>query len=79
MCKIEILEECNCTVECLKYFTKLCKKSAIKQTAVGWLVDELQKAEYIPKNSAIIDYVINEAKQMEKQQQQGYKKQFKNK
>ena len=51
---------------------KLCKKSAIKQTAVGWLVDELKKAEYIPKNSAIIDYVINEAKQMEKQQQQGY-------
>jgi hypothetical protein len=40
----------------------------MKQTAVEWLVDELQKAEYIPEDSIIMDYVINEAKEMEKQQ-----------
>jgi hypothetical protein len=40
----------------------------MKQTAVEWLVDELQKAEYIPKNSDIIDYVINQALEMEKEQ-----------
>jgi hypothetical protein len=40
----------------------------MKQTAVEWLIEELQKADYIPKDSIIMDYVINEAKEMEKQQ-----------
>jgi len=37
-------------------------------TAVEWLVDLLQKAEYIPKDSLLIDYVIKQAKEIEKQQ-----------
>jgi len=37
-------------------------------TALEWLVDELQKADYIPKDSIIMDYVIKQAKKMEKQQ-----------
>jgi hypothetical protein len=37
-------------------------------TAVEWLVEELQKAEYIPKDSIIMDYVIKLSKEMEKQQ-----------
>jgi hypothetical protein len=40
----------------------------MKQTALEWLIEELQKADYIPKDSIIMDYVINEAKEMEKQQ-----------
>lgn len=39
-----------------------------KMTAVEWLVEELQKAEYIPKDSIIMDYVIKLSKEMEKQQ-----------
>jgi len=33
-------------------------------TAVEWLVDELEKANYIPKDSLIIDYVIKQANKM---------------
>jgi hypothetical protein len=40
----------------------------MKQTAVEWLIEELQKANYIPKDSIIMDYVIKQAKEMEKQQ-----------
>jgi hypothetical protein len=40
----------------------------MKQTAVEWLIEELQKADYIPKDSIIMDYVIKQAKEMEKQQ-----------
>lgn len=40
----------------------------MKQTAVQWLVYELQKAEYIPKDSILIDYVIKQAKEIEKHQ-----------
>lgn len=36
-----------------------------QQTAVEWLTDELQKAEYIPKDSIIIDYVIKKSKEIE--------------
>ena len=43
----------------------------MKQIAVEWLVKELQKADYIPKDSLILKYVINQAKEMEKEQQ-GY-------
>jgi hypothetical protein len=39
----------------------------MKQTAVEWLVEELQKAEYIPKDSVLMDYVINTAKEKEKE------------
>ena len=39
-----------------------------QQTAVEWLVDELQKADYIPKDSIIMDYVIEQAKELEKLQ-----------
>jgi hypothetical protein len=39
----------------------------MKKTAVEWLTNELQKAGYIPKDSVIMDYVINQAKEMEKQ------------
>ena len=38
------------------------------ETAVEWLVDELQNAEYIPKDSIIMNYVIEQAKEMEKEQ-----------
>jgi thiaminase len=38
------------------------------ETAVEWLVDELQRAEWIPKNSSIMNYVISTAKEMEKEQ-----------
>ena len=41
----------------------------MKQTAVEWLVEELQEADYIPKDSLIMKYVIEQAKEMEKQQQ----------
>jgi hypothetical protein len=40
----------------------------MKQTAVEWLVDELQKAEWIPKDSLIINFVIDLAKEKEKEQ-----------
>ncbi len=40
----------------------------MKQTAVEWLVDELQKADYIPKDSVIMDYVIKQANEMFEQQ-----------
>ena len=40
----------------------------MKQTAVEWLVEELHKADYIPKDSLIMKYVIDQAKEMEKQQ-----------
>lgn len=43
----------------------------MKQTAVEWLVEELQKAEYIPKDSIIMDYVIKVSKEIEKEQK-GY-------
>ncbi len=36
-----------------------------KQSAVEWLVNELQKADYIPKDSIIINYVINQSKEIE--------------
>jgi hypothetical protein len=39
----------------------------MKQSAVEWLVEELQKAEYIPKDSIIMDYVIKLSKEMEKE------------
>lgn len=38
------------------------------RTAVKWLVDELQKADYIPKDSIIMDYVIKQANEMFEQQ-----------
>jgi hypothetical protein len=38
------------------------------QTAVEWLIEELQKADWIPKDSLIMEYVVNQAKEMEKQQ-----------
>lgn len=37
----------------------------MNKTAVSWLVEELQKAEYIPTDSTITDYVIGVAKEME--------------
>jgi len=40
----------------------------MQQTAVEWLVDELQKADYIPKDSIIMDYVIKQANEMFEQQ-----------
>lgn len=43
----------------------------MKQTGVEWLVKELQEADYIPKDSLILKYVIEQAKEMEKKQQ-GY-------
>jgi 3-mercaptopyruvate sulfurtransferase SseA len=39
-----------------------------QQTAVEWLVEELQKADYIPKDSSIMDFVIDQAKAMEQDQ-----------
>jgi len=39
-----------------------------KMTAVEWLVDELEKANYIPKDSLIIDYVIKQSNKMFEQQ-----------
>jgi hypothetical protein len=36
------------------------------KTAVEWLEDELKKAEYIPKDSMIMDYVIKLSKEMER-------------
>lgn len=38
------------------------------QTAIDWLIDELKKAGYIPKDSIIMDYVFRLAKEKEKQQ-----------
>jgi hypothetical protein len=38
------------------------------KTAVEWLIEELQKADWIPKDSLIMEYVVNQAKEMEKQQ-----------
>ena len=35
-----------------------------EKTAVEWFVDELQKAEYIPKDSILMDYVIGLANEM---------------
>jgi hypothetical protein len=46
-------------------------------TAVEWLVNELQKAEYIPKDSVLMDYVINTAKEKEKEQQGYSEEEFK--
>jgi hypothetical protein len=40
----------------------------MKHTAVEWLIEELQKADWIPKDSLIMEYVVNQAKEMEKQQ-----------
>jgi len=40
----------------------------MKQTAVEWLVCELQKADWIPKDSVIMNYVIEQAKELEKEQ-----------
>jgi len=37
-------------------------------TAVDWFVDELQQAEWIPKDSAIMNSVIAMAKEIEKEQ-----------
>jgi hypothetical protein len=42
-----------------------------QETAIEWFVDELQRAEWIPKDSSIMNYVISEAKEMEKQQIMG--------
>jgi hypothetical protein len=39
-----------------------------QETAIEWFVDELQRAGWIPKNSSIMNYVILEAKKMEKEQ-----------
>lgn len=39
-----------------------------EQTAVEWFVDELQKAEYIPKDSILMDYVIKQANKIFEQQ-----------
>jgi hypothetical protein len=38
------------------------------QTAVDWLIEELQKADWIPKDSLIMDYVVNQANKMHEQQ-----------
>ena len=48
----------------------------MKQTAVEWLVDELQRAEWIPKNSSIMNYVISTAKEMEKERMIDFVKKF---
>ena len=40
----------------------------MEQTAVEWLVEELQEADYIPKDSLIMKYVIEQAKELQKQQ-----------
>jgi hypothetical protein len=45
----------------------------MKQSAVEWLVKELQEADYIPKDSLILKYVIDQAKEMESQQQNEWK------
>ncbi|MBP6424136.1 MAG: hypothetical protein KA278_00285 [Flavobacterium sp.] len=37
----------------------------MKQTGVEYLVEELQKSDYIPKDSMIMNYVINQAKEIE--------------
>lgn len=37
-------------------------------TAVEWLVCELQKADWIPEDSVIMNYVIEQSKEMEKKQ-----------
>lgn len=39
-----------------------------QETAIEWFVDELQRAGWIPKDSSIMNYVILEAKAMEKEQ-----------
>ncbi len=39
-----------------------------QETAIEWFVDELQRAGWIPKNSSIMNYVILEAKKIEKKQ-----------
>jgi len=39
-----------------------------QETAIEWFVDELQRAGWIPKDSSIMNYVILEAKKMEKEQ-----------
>ena len=46
-------------------------KNEMKETAVEWFVDELQKADYIPRDSSIMNYVISTAKEMEKEQMIG--------
>jgi len=38
------------------------------KTAIEWFVDELQRAEFIPKDSSLMNWVILEAKEMEKEQ-----------
>jgi cell division septum initiation protein DivIVA len=38
------------------------------KTAVEWLAEQLLIADYIPKDSILIDYVIKQAKEMEKEQ-----------
>ena len=40
----------------------------VKNTAVEWLVSELIKAEYIPTDSSIMNFVIQTAKRKEKEQ-----------
>ena len=48
----------------------------MKQSAVEWLVKELQESDYIPKDSLIMNYVINRAKEMEKQKKDEFAIEF---
>jgi hypothetical protein len=38
------------------------------ETAIEWFVDELQRAEFIPKDSSLMNWVILEAKKIEEKQ-----------
>lgn len=40
----------------------------MNETAINWFVDELQRAEWIPKDSVIMNSVILMAKEIEKEQ-----------
>ena len=40
----------------------------MKETAINWFVDELQRAEWIPKDSTIMNSAISMAKEIEKEQ-----------
>ena len=40
----------------------------MNETAIDWFVDELQRAEWIPKDSGIMNSVILMAKEIEKEQ-----------
>jgi hypothetical protein len=49
----------------------------MEQTAVEWFVEELKKADYIPKDSSIMDFVIGIAKDKEKKQKLAFAEWFK--